>query len=237
MGLKDAENQALRISKRKTGFIGFLAAIQSVKGIFNDLVEKPSSPLKYILTYKMSQHHLELSFSAVRAAGGFNNNPTAQQFTAAYKRLLFRSTIKGGQGNVSEVDNTTILHVIGDFYKAPTGKTVTISDAAIIRKYDLQERCPTQADHDYCDIPNIVILSEYKCAAISYIAGYVVNMVEKIIICSQCLSALKAHNQIPTEASDFVQFKSRGGLTMPSQSVRKICEETEKCFARLLATT
>ena len=127
--------------------------------------------------------------------------------------------------------------MIGDSYKAPSGKTVTISDAAIIRKYDLQERCPTQADHDYCDIPNIVILSEYKCAAISYIAGYVVNMVEKIIICSQCLSALKAHNQIPTEASDFVQFKRRGGLTIPYQSVRKICEETEKCFARLLATT
>ena len=52
---------------------------------------------KACLTYKLSQDHLELFFSAVRAAGGFNNNPTAQQFMAAYKRLLFRGTIKGGQ--------------------------------------------------------------------------------------------------------------------------------------------
>jgi hypothetical protein len=29
---------------------------------------------------------------------------------------------------------------------------------------------PAQTDHDYCDAPNIVVLSEYKSAAISYIA-------------------------------------------------------------------
>ena len=35
--------------------------------------------------YKMSQDHLELFFGAVRAAGGWNNNPTALQFRSAYK--------------------------------------------------------------------------------------------------------------------------------------------------------
>ena len=235
--LKDGEDQVLHASKRKTGFIGFLAAIKSVQGIFQDLVALPSAPLKYLLTYKLSQDHLELFFSAVRAAGGFNNNPTAQQFMAAYKRLLFRSTIKGGQGNVSQMDNTTILDIVGDSCKTSSGKTVTISEAALIRKYDLQERPPAQTDHDYCDAPNIVELSEYKSAAISYIAGYVANMAEKKIICSQCSSALKVPNQKPLEASDFVQFKSRGGLTLASSSVRKVCEETEKCFARLMAAT
>ena len=88
--------QVLHASKQKTGFIGFLAAIKSVQGTFQDLIALPSAPLKCLLTYKLSQDHLELFFSAVRAAGGFNN-PTAQQFMAAYKRLLFRSTIKGGQ--------------------------------------------------------------------------------------------------------------------------------------------
>ena len=180
---------------------------------------------------------MELFFSTVCAAGGFNNNPTAQQFMAAYKRLLFRSTIKGGQGNVSRLDNTTILDIVGDSCKTSSGKTVTISEAALIRKYDLQECPPAQTDHDYCDAPNIVVLSEYKSAAISYIAGYVANMSEKKIICSQCSNALKAPDQKPLEASDFVQFKSRGGLTLASSSVRKVCEETENCFACLLAAT
>jgi ribosomal protein S2 len=33
-GLKDAKNQVLHVSKRKTGFIGFLTAIKSVQSIF-----------------------------------------------------------------------------------------------------------------------------------------------------------------------------------------------------------
>ena len=70
-------------------FIGFVAANKSVQGIFQNL-----APLKYVLIYKLSQDHLERVFSAVRSAGGFSNNPTTQQFMAAYKRLLFRSTIK-----------------------------------------------------------------------------------------------------------------------------------------------
>ena len=90
---------------------------------------------------------------------------------AAYKRLLFRTQLK--------VDNTTILDIVGDSCKTSSGKAVTISEAALIRKYDLQERLPAQTDHDYCDAPNIVVLSEYKSAVISYIAGYVANMAEK----------------------------------------------------------
>ena len=66
----------LHASKQKTGFIGFLAAIKSVQGTFQDLVALPSAPLKCLLTYKLSQDHLELFFSAVRAAGGFNNPTT-----------------------------------------------------------------------------------------------------------------------------------------------------------------
>ena len=75
-------------TRRKTGFIGFLVAIKSIKGIFYDLVEQAEAPMKYVLTYKFSQDHLELLLGAVRAAGGFNNNPTAQQFISAYKRLF-----------------------------------------------------------------------------------------------------------------------------------------------------
>ena len=99
------------------------------------------------------------------------------------------------------LDNTTILDIVGDSCKTSSGRTVTISEAALIRKYDLQECPPAQTDHDYCDAPNIVVLSEYKSAAISYIAGYVAHMTEKKIICSQCSSALKALNQKPLEGS------------------------------------
>ena len=36
------------------------------------------------------------------------------------------------------------------------GKDVTMTNAALIRKYDLQEGVPMQSDHDYSDLPNVV---------------------------------------------------------------------------------
>jgi hypothetical protein len=76
LGLKNPAGQAMHTTRRKIGFIGFLVAIKSTKDIFHTLVEAKDAPLKYLLTYKLSQDHLELFFGAVRSAGGFNNNPT-----------------------------------------------------------------------------------------------------------------------------------------------------------------
>ena len=97
------------------------------------------------------------------------------------------------------------LDIVGDSCKTSSDKVVTISEASLIRKYGLQKCPPAHTDHDYCDAPTLLC--------------YVANMAEKKIICSQCSSAVKALNQKPLEASDFVQFKSRGGLTLASPSV------------------
>ena len=115
-GLKEPSGNLICHSRRKTGFIGFLASIRSTQALFETLVENTVAPLKYLLTYKLSQDHLELFFCAIRSAGGFNNNPTAQQFTAAYKRLLLRSGVDGGGGNCQRQDQTALLHVNGDTY-------------------------------------------------------------------------------------------------------------------------
>jgi len=66
-------------SKRKTPFIGFILAIDAVIGLFNTLVTPVNAPLHYLLTYKLSQDHLELFFGCIRLRGGCNN-PTASQF-------------------------------------------------------------------------------------------------------------------------------------------------------------
>ena len=51
---------SILISKRKTGFLGFVIAIKGFQNLFKNLVT--SGKLKYILTYKFSQDHLELFF-------------------------------------------------------------------------------------------------------------------------------------------------------------------------------
>ena len=137
-------------TRRKKGFIGFLVAIRSTQNLFASLVERNEAPLKYMLTYKFSQDHLELFSGSVRSAGGFNNNPTTQQFAAAYKRLLMRSNIQGGNGNCQRQDITDIFYVISDTCTIHS-QEISISDASIIRKYDLMERqTPVNFDHAYC---------------------------------------------------------------------------------------
>ena len=64
-GLKDAMGKPMYKTKRKTGFIGFILAIESVKLLFQELVEKNDAPFNYLLTYKFSQDHLELFFCAI----------------------------------------------------------------------------------------------------------------------------------------------------------------------------
>ena len=228
-GLKDVTGAPMHKTKRKTGFVGFLVAIESVKLLFEELVEKDDAPMKYLLTYKFSQDHLELFFGAIRSAGGFNNNPTAQQFTAAYKRLLMRSTIEGGKGNCQKLDPTSILHIIDDTCNV-NKEDVTITNAALIRKYDLTERASI-SDHDYA-IPNTFNLSEFKKASISYIAGYVARMAEKKTLCMPCCKALGSAKHQPE--STFLKLKDRGNLFKPKQSVITVCEETEKCFQRMM---
>ena len=67
-----------------------------------------------------------------------------------------------------------MLEVIGDTVATKDHHPVTINDAAIIWKDDLQGNSKHHED-DYSDAPTI---SEFKKATISYIAGYVVDMVQ-----------------------------------------------------------
>lgn len=95
-------------AKENLSVIGLLASCKSVRNVFHDLVEASNATWRYLLTYKLSQDHLEMFFSAVRARGG-SNNPNARQFKAAYQGLLVRHQVKRGNGNYLLRDNTNML--------------------------------------------------------------------------------------------------------------------------------
>ena len=232
--IRNASGQLVYTTRRKTGCGRFLLAIRSIKGIFQEFVESGPAPLQYLLTYRLSQDHLKLFFGAIRSAGGFNNNPTAQQFTAAYKRLLLRSSIGGSRGNCQQRDQSAILQTFDDTCNV-NKEAVTICEASLIRKYDLQEGGPVQSEHDYRDMPNFVNRPEYKVAALSYNACYVAKMAIKKILCEKCCQALGAKNH--QAESRFLKLKDRGGLLKPTQSVMRVCEETEQSFQQMIATT
>lgn len=82
-------------SGRKTGFIGLVRGINNLLKLYSYIHEQYS--IEYLLSYKLSQDHLETFFSSVRQRGGFNNNPTSKQFQIAYKKLLIHNEISGSQ--------------------------------------------------------------------------------------------------------------------------------------------
>lgn len=73
-------------SKKRTGFLGFMVAIKSIKSLYFQLVER--DVCKVILTYHLTQDFVEMFFGMVRQHCGSNNNPNTRQFVAIYKRLM-----------------------------------------------------------------------------------------------------------------------------------------------------
>ena len=206
LGLTDNTSKPMYSTKRKTAFVGLLCDIHTVEAVYTTLVKEEPCHLKYLLTYKLSQDHIELFFGAVRASLGCNNNPTVRQFTATYKRLLMRHNIESGNGNVTAQDATKLLNANTDSIVMNNLQTDTL-DVSLARRYDFELRTPVQSDHDYSDVPNFGNLSNYKMSVVTYMAGYVVKMVRLKIHCPDCLTALTDDVPSDTLGLTFLKFK------------------------------
>jgi hypothetical protein len=231
--LRDPTGRPITSTPRKTAFIGFLMTLTSVKHIYFLHVKPSDSPLSYLLTYKLSQDHLELLFAGIRSAGGFNNNPTVRQFTACYKRMIVRHEIKCFTGNCLPQDNTTILHCGSSAGSLKSAVPDATGDMLVARRHDtiLEE----QPNDDHTQVEDLFSLSDFKEAVVGYISGYVVSMVKSRIHCEKCCAVLTAEFCEDNMAHSLIAIKDRGGLTKPSQSVVKVSLETERGFQRLLA--
>ncbi|XP_071062832.1 beta-1,4-galactosyltransferase 6-like [Pseudochaenichthys georgianus] len=69
---------------RYLSVIGFVINIDTLMLMIPELLQVQ----RYVLTYRFSQDHLELPFNSIRASGGWNNNPSARQFQAIFRRLM-----------------------------------------------------------------------------------------------------------------------------------------------------
>ena len=91
-------------SQQKTGFFGIYCGLETIVGLgLMMLIETPAcfKAIKYLISYRLSQDHLEMFFSAIRNRNGFNPNPTCRLFTSAFKGILMQAEIKIDSGNCS----------------------------------------------------------------------------------------------------------------------------------------
>ena len=232
-GLKLANGQLVTSSLRKTGVVGFIVSSCSAVTLYDVLVVRESL-LKYVLTYKMSQDHLELFFSAVRSRGGWNNNPSVVQFKAAWKRLLSHQQLKEvTSGNCAAQLNCPLLLVSSCLAKH---EITDVATATTLRLNDtMRELCLVDCvQYDDSTVQmSLQSLSLFVENVVVYIAGFVVRNLLKRLHCSVCKAAL--FNSLNTDTSQCADFgllnvKNRGGLVSPSGDVVRLCKVSESHF-------
>lgn len=182
------------------------------------LLGRSQSPLKYILTYKMSQDHLELFFGCICSRGGSNNNPNCSQFKKTLRQLLLFTKNKTVEsGNCSN-------------FVAPGGDALDFrSEKRCIIKSDdnLDE---TEIDN-YLDILSSIQLIEYTNEILDYIAGYIVKHLCKKVLCPYYIdllvkSDLTDHSYV--KDANFTSFVNWVKLKIFSSL---IIQELEKIFS------
>ena len=108
----DSTVKRISESRRHLSALGFVVNIDSLLAMSQEIFDSSSQYCqKYLLTYKLSQDHLELYFSSVRRYGGWNNNPSAKQFSYAYRALLKHASVSAATSrNFLQQDHTVLMH-------------------------------------------------------------------------------------------------------------------------------
>jgi len=237
-GLQLENGQLVSASLCKTAVVGFITSSASAAALFDKLVVQ-ENVLKYILTYKMSQDHLELFFSAVRSRGGWNNNPSAVHFKAAWKRLLTHQQLH--EVKMGNVEPQTYCPVLLLSSRISKNETVDVTTAAKLRMENtLRDLCLPSANiaDVSASIPDMSVpcLSLFVDNVVVYIAGFVIRRLQKRILCSDCQAALFSTVQtVENQDHGLLQTKDRGGSLHPSDDVVKLCKMTESHFRSLMA--
>lgn len=228
--LKFADNTLVINSQRKIGFLGFIICLESLKNLCSDLLQQDPPKMSFICTYKLSQDHVELFFGAVRSMGGFNNNPSAKQFRAAYKKLLVHAEFKAAEGNCIPLEDIPILNFTQKSQYVDTINNSLAKHRMLEHLEEItQQECVQNDDHCYLGDPS---LTEYAEEVIYHISGFVVKHLQRNMVCEDCLSALKGRKR-----NSLTSTKDKGGLIYPSDDVYFICKLCEKILRKFFVYT
>lgn len=217
-------------SRRHTGFVGFIINMINAKNIYNDYVL--TGHLENLPLFYNSQDLLESFFSRIRALLGANDNPTAQEFKASIRKLLFYNEITSSVFANCE-DNLNILTVSSAKTESNTFNTQTIENA----DFDVNDELET-SDH-FEDIEQIRAqenrfgagseIKDKEDVTIAYIAG----IIEKKVLtskfgCRECLTLCEnLFNENDKISGAFIENSK---TQKPCQSTYIICKHVHNVF-------
>lgn len=153
-------------------------------------------------------------------SGGWNNNPTAVHFKAAFRHLISHvgADACGTSGNVQSKDNTEFLHAATATYVPPTLQR---------DEYEVDDNL----DEEF--FPNNKSLDLLVENVLVYIAGYVVRKALRRITCDECRAAMVSVPQDMLSTHIMLNLRNNGGLCVPSNGVIEIVKLSEKHLRKL----
>lgn len=228
-GLKlEPNGKSILKTDSKTAFFGFIQNMKNMKNIYNEYIE--SDVMESLFTFSLSQDHLELLFGRIRSMHGFNDNPTVEQFAAAYRRLQVHNDVTASNyANCSETYES-ILTVSSRRPKlAKSNQTLMINNNNGI----------SEDDEDLVSIGTLAndeVAHAIKLNVIAYLASFI----EKEIIESRgrrlavtCMDCIRAFGDDDFIEDAFLERKSEEeDILIPCKSTVDICTAAETVLQR-----
>lgn len=171
------------LSGKKMFILCFITTMENTLNVAYQFLNKSQSPLKFILTYKMSQDHIELYFGCIRARGGSNNNPNSVQFKNILRQLLFIKNMTVENGNCFNLDS-------------PGGNIIDFRLEKL--NFSNTEEIPDDRLEQYLIHLDNNNLSYYVKDILDYISGYIIII--KKIIRQNCINLL-VENRLTTNTA------------------------------------
>lgn len=198
---RESAEKPIFLTQNGTAFFGFHNDMVNFMRIFEEYVL--TGRLEALITHRFSQDHIESLFGCIRSVGGFNDNPTAQQFEAAYRKLLIHNDVVYSKKSNTIDGGTKILTVSS---QRPAQRT----EVALLNREELAKI--DEWGHDF-------LLSfdatEYMDDTSNHSLAFMSHVVERKIVsarpprlpieCQQCITTF-IENELITD--EFIKFKS-----------------------------
>lgn len=204
---------------RKTAFIGFKNNSIALKLMYEELVE--TKLIDKICTTDLQQDLLESFFSRMRSKGGFNSNPTLEQFCGNFRRILLNKELTASALS-NCVDKLEIMHVSSSQvsqHKPDSNYLMQIN----VQEEDDEECEPLLEEEEEVFIAANEEISEMKASEIlnaASLAGLIESAIQKSkrFSCEHCAMIFEMNIKIDSEY--FVQNRK---TVLPCRSTFEIC--------------
>lgn len=210
----------------KTGFIGFIINMHSLKLIFKEMMENQEI-LKCAKTYYMQQDPVEILFGKVRSLGRNNCNPTCEQFSAAFRKLLGYNTVMYSKfSNCNLRESASVANPYSDILSI-TSRRLTpkfnSNDYFEVTEEEIEEFYDKLNQITQCEQQNDTFENLNDCS-IAHVAKLIEDRIKttKQFHCLLC-------KQIFEENTHKVNFFIGAGLVgKPCHSTFQICKQAER---------